>query len=200
MNVLVGCEFSAIVRQAFARRGHNAWSCDLLPSEIPGNHYQKNLLDVIDGNWDLLIAHPPCTFLAVSGARWWKGREKQQEEAIAFVLALFNCGIPKIAIENPIGKISSVFRPPDQIIQPWMFGHGETKATCLWLKGLPLLHPTHVVQGRMARVHRMPPSPQRGKERSRTFFGIAEAMADQWGNVDFPCIPLQLTLKLNPQA
>ena len=181
MRVLVACEFSGIVRDAFAAKGHDAWSCDLLPSERPGNHIQDDVLKHLDDGWDLMIAHPPCTYLAVSGARWFKYRIPEQDAALNFVLKLLNAPIPKIALENPIGRISTVIRKPDQIIQPWMFGHGETKATCLWLKGLPKLRPTNVVEGREARIHRMPPGPERGKERSRTYPGIAAAMADQWG-------------------
>ena len=181
MKVLVACEYSATVREAFAAKGHEAVSCDLLPTEIPGPHYEGNVLDILYDKWDLMIAHPPCTHLAVSGARWFKDKQVEQKEALAFVRELLNAPIGKIALENPISIISSKIRKPNQIIQPWMFGHGETKATCLWLKGLPLLQPTNVVDGREARVHKMPPSPDRWKERSRTFKGIAQAMADQWG-------------------
>lgn len=181
MKVLVACEYSATVREAFAAKGHEAVSCDLLPTEIPGPHYEGNVLDILYDNWDLMIAHPPCTHLAVSGARWFKDKQTEQKEALYFVRYLLNAPIKKIALENPISIISSRIRKPDQIIQPWMFGHGETKATCLWLKGLPLLQPTDIVDGREARVHKMPPSPDRWKERSRTFKGIAQAMADQWG-------------------
>lgn len=184
MKVLIACEFSGIVRDAFAARGHDAWSCDLLPSERPGKHIINDAIANIKWSgisWDLLIAHPPCTHLAVSGARWFKNKHKEQAEALQFVRFFFNLPIQKICIENPISIISSYIRKPDQIIQPWMFGHGETKATCLWLKGLPLLKPTNVVSGREHRVHRMPPGPDRWKERSRTFPGIAKAMAEQWG-------------------
>lgn len=181
MRVLVACEYSATVREAFAAKGHEAVSCDLLPTEIPGPHYEGNVLDILYDNWDLMIAHPPCTHLAVSGARWFKDKQAEQKEALDFVRYLLSAPIDKIALENPISIISSRIRKPDQIIQPWMFGHGETKATCLWLKGLPLLQATNVVDGREARVHKMPPSPDRWKERSRTFKGIAQAMADQWG-------------------
>ena len=182
-RVLVACEFSGIVRDAFIEAGHDAWSCDLLPSERPGPHIQGDIMEYLDypNRWDLLVAHPPCTHLAVSGARWMAGRPKETEEALDFVRRLLDCSVPRIALENPISIISSRIRKPDQIIQPWMFGHGETKATCLWLKNLPLLRPTNVVEGRVARVHRMPPGPDRWKERSRTFTGIAAAMADQWG-------------------
>lgn len=182
MKVLVACEFSGTVRDSFIARGHDATSCDLLPSESPdGPHYQGDVFDIIDDGWDLLIAHPPCTHLAVSGARWFTEKRREQNEALDFVRKLMFAGIPRIAIENPISVISSKIRRPDQIIQPWQFGHGETKATCLWLKNLPKLTPTNVVEGREQRVHRMPPGPDRWKERSRTFKGIAEAMANQWG-------------------
>lgn len=181
MKVLIACEFSGMVRNAFLAYGHNALSCDLLPSELPGPHYTGDVRDILHKSWDLLIAHPPCTHLAVSGARWFKGKEQQQSEALEFVSLLLNCEVPKIALENPVSVISSRIRKPDQIIQPWQFGHGETKATCLWLKGLPLLKPTKVVSGRESRVHKVSPGPNRWKERSRTLSGIAEAMALQWG-------------------
>jgi site-specific DNA-cytosine methylase len=155
-------------------------SCDLLPSEVPGPHYQGDVRDIINNGWDLLIAHPPCTHLAVSGARWFKDKLVEQQEALDFVRMLLDAPIPRIALENPISIISSKIRKPDQIVQPWMFGHGETKATCLWLKGLPLLTPTDVVEGREAKVHRMSPGPDRWKDRSRTYEGIARAMAAQW--------------------
>jgi hypothetical protein len=181
-RVLVACEFSGTVRDAFRRRGWTAFSCDLLPSETPGAHYQCDVREVLHLGWDLMIAHPPCTHLAVSGARWFKDKLPEQAEALEFVRHLMTAPlIPRIAIENPVSIISSRIRKPDQTIQPWQFGHGEVKATCLWLKGLPKLEPTNVVAGRIARVHRMPPGPDRWKERSRTFAGIAEAMADQWG-------------------
>jgi hypothetical protein len=181
MRVLVACEFSGIVRDAFADRGHFAMSCDLIPSERPGNHYQGDVRKVLLDGWDLMIAHPPCTYLAVSGARWFKDRQIEQWNALAFVHVLLDNPIPRIALENPVSVISSRIRKPDQIIQPWMFGHGETKATCLWLKGLPKLEPTDVVDGRSPRVHHASPGPDRWKERSRTLPGIAAAMADQWG-------------------
>ena len=181
MRVLVACEFSGRVRDAFARRGHDAWSCDLLPSEIPGSHYQCSVLAVLGLHWDLMIAHPPCRYLAVSGARWFSQRVKEQMAALDFVRALMASGIPRIAIENPISVISSAIRKPYQIVQPWQFGHGETKATCLWLTGLPFLRATQLVEGRVNRVHREPPGLERWKNRSRTFQGIADAMADQWG-------------------
>jgi len=182
MRVLVACEFSGVVRDAFAARGHEAMSCDLLPSDNPrGWHLLGDVRDVLHWGWDLMIAHPPCTHLAVSGARWFKNKAAEQAEALAFVRELMAAPIPRICVENPVSIISSRIRKPDQIIQPWMFGHGEVKATCLWLKNLPPLVPTNIVDGREARVHRMPPGPDRWKERSRTFTGIAEAMAEQWG-------------------
>lgn len=159
MRVLVACEFSGAVRNAFRQMGHDAWSCDLLPSEDESPHHIiGDVLAHLDEGWDLMIAHPPCTHLAVSGARWFKDKRTEQAEALRFVRALLDAPIEKIALENPISIISSHVRKPDQIIQPWMFGHGETKATCLWLKNLPKLSPTNVVSGRVARVHLMPPS------------------------------------------
>lgn len=183
MRVLVACEFSGIVRDAFRSKGHDAWSCDLLDSERHGNHIKGDVLDILDDGWDLMIAHPPCTHLAVSGARWFTDKQKEQKDALEFVRTLLGADILKIALENPISIISTRIQKPDQIIQPWMFGHGETKATCLWLKGLPLLQPTNVVDGRDNRVHREPPGKDRWKNRSRTFTGIAEAMATQWGSM-----------------
>lgn len=183
MKVLIACEFSGTVRDAFAALGHDAWSCDLLPTEKPGKHIQGDVLSVLEDGWDLMIAHPPCTHLAVSGARWFKYKQAEQEEAIAFVRALMAAPIKRRAIENPISIISSRIRKPDQIIQPWQFGHGETKATCLWLDNLPRLQPTNIVAGRIARVHMMPPIDDRWKERSRTYPGIAAAMAQQWGSL-----------------
>lgn len=183
MRVLIACEFSGIVRDAFAARGHDAWSCDLLPTEQSGQHIQGDVLEVLDDGWDLMIAHPPCTHLAVSGARWFKDKQEEQAEAIAFFMALVAAPIERIAVENPISIMSTRYRKPDQVIQPWQFGHGETKATCLWLKGLPLLMPTDIVDGREHRIHRMPPGPNRARERSRTYQGIADAMAEQWGEV-----------------
>lgn len=160
-------------------------SCDLLPTEVFGPHYQGDVRDVIGEGWDLMIAHPPCTDLAVSGARHFaaKRADGRQQFAPEFVRMLMEAPIERIAIENPVSIISSAIRKPDQIIQPWQFGHGETKATCLWLKNLPPLVPTNIVEGREARVHRMPPGPDRWKERSRTYQGIADAMADQWASV-----------------
>lgn len=181
MKVLIACEYSGLVRDAFKVKGHDAWSCDLLPTELPGQHIQGDVLTILNNGWDLMIAHPPCTHLAVSGARWFKDKKVEQQEALEFVTKLMSAPIEKIAIENPISIISSKIRKPDQIIQPWQFGHGETKATCLWLKGLPLLIPTEIVEGREPRVHRIPPSEDRWKDRSRTFVGIAKAMGEQWG-------------------
>jgi hypothetical protein len=200
MRVLVACEYSGRVREAFRRRGHDAWSCDLLPAEDGSTYHIRGdvlqhlggrvvftgtaLMDFhIEPRWDLLIAHPPCTHLAVSGARYFgdKRADGRQAEAIEFFMRLAESSIPRIAIENPVCIMSSVWREPDQIIQPWWFGHGETKATCLWLKGLPPLIPTKIVAGRHPRVHLTPPGPDRWKERSRTYEGVAEAMAQQWG-------------------
>lgn len=181
MRLLVACEFSGIVRDAFTTKGWDAWSCDLLPSERPGNHIQGDVLEVLGDGWDLMIAHPPCTHLAVSGARHFARKQREQTDALEFVRRLLDAPIPRIALENPVSIISSRIRGPDQIIQPWMFGHGETKATCLWLKNLWPLVPTNPVEGREGRVHRMAPSPDRWKERSRTYEGIAKAMAEQWG-------------------
>lgn len=183
MRVLIACEFSGTVRDAFDALGHDAWSCDLLPTEKWGHHIEGSVLDVLDRGWDLMIAHPPCTHLAVSGARWFKDKAKEQAEALAFVQALLNAPIPRIALENPVSIISSRIRKPDQCIQPWQFGHGEVKKTCLWLKNLPKLVPTNIVEGRRPKVHRMAPGPDRWKERSRTYPGIAQAMAEQWGSI-----------------
>ena len=182
MKVLVACEYSGTVRDAFIVAGHDAMSCDLLPTDAPGPHYQGDVRDVIHGCWDLMIAHPPCTHLSVSGARHFDAKklDGRQQSAISFFMMLAKADIPRIAVENPVCIMSSLWRKPDQVIQPWQFGHGETKATCLWLKGLPPLIPTNIVDGRENRIHRMPPSPDRWKERSRTFSGVAEAMANQW--------------------
>lgn len=181
MKVLVACEFSGIVREAFHKHGHDVWSCDLLPSEIPGKHITGDVLEYLENTWDLMIAHPPCTHLAVSGARWFKTKQQEQKEALEFVCCLLNAPVLRIALENPVSIISSRIRKPDQIIQPWQFGHPETKATCLWLKNLPKLVPTNIVAGRNPRVHFEPPGPDRWKNRSRTYQGIADAMAEQWG-------------------
>jgi hypothetical protein len=179
-RVLVACEYSGRVRDAFIRNGCEAVSCDLLPTDQPGPHYQGDVFDIINDGWDLMVAHPPCTHLAVSGARWFHKKEREQKEALDFVRRLMSAPINHIAIENPISVISSKIRKPDQIIQPWMFGHGETKATCLWLKNLPPLQPTEIVEGRENKVHKMPPSEHRWKLRSLTYQGIADAMGDQW--------------------
>lgn len=185
MRVLVGCEYSGVVRDAFLALGHDAMSCDLLPSDAPGPHYTGDLFDVIDYPWDLAIFHPPCTHLSVSGSRHFEAKrmDGRQQSAVSFFMRIVrqSAHIPKTAIENPVCIMSSLWRKPDQVLQPWQFGHGETKATCLWLKGLPTLRSTQIVEGREARVHRMPPSPDRWKERSKTYAGIAKAMADQWG-------------------
>ena len=191
MRVLVACEYSGTVRDAFRRAGHDAMSCDLLPTEAPGPHYQGDVRDVLDDGWDLMVAHPPCTHLAVSGARWFHIKRQEQADALAFVRLLMDAPIARIAIENPVSVISSRIRKPDQIIQPWMFGHEATKTTCLWLKELPALMPTNIV-GKGARHvtksgkslpqwYNLPPSEDRWKIRSATFQGIADAMADQWG-------------------
>jgi hypothetical protein len=194
LRVLVACEFSGTVRRAFRAHGHDAWSCDLLESEDGSPyHIQDNALLNLDEDWDLMIAHPPCTHLAVSGARWFKEKVTEQAEALQFVRDLLAAPIKRIALENPISIISSRIRKPDQIIHPWQFGHGEVKATCLWLKGLPKLTPTKVVEGRHPKVHRMPPSPDRWKERSRTYEGIARAMAEQWGSDRYASQPDLLT-------
>jgi hypothetical protein len=217
MKVLVACEFSGTVRDAFAKRGHDAWSCDLIPSEMPGNHILGNVLDVLDDGWELMIAHPPCTHLAVSGARWFGSNMREQSEALVFVGRLLSAPIPKICLENPVSIISTHFRKPDQIIQPWMFGEDASKKTCLWLSGLPALNPTSILSpkiyacrcgwrfslelgkygcanccgdnglARLVYGNQTPTgqnrlSSSRSKERSRTYQGIADAMAEQWGN------------------
>lgn len=185
MRVLIACEYSGVVRDAFLRVGHEAMSCDILDTETPGPHYKGDLFDVIDYPWDLAIFHPPCTHLSVSGSRHFaeKRMDGRQQVAVSFFMRIVRASahIQRTAIENPVCIMSSLYRKPDQIIQPWMFGTGETKATCLWLKGLPLLTPTDIVEGREARIHRMPPSADRWKERSRTYQGIADAFAAQWG-------------------
>lgn len=181
-RVLVACEYSGTVRDAFALKGWDAWSCDLLPTDKPGKHYQGDVRDLLTQHWDLMVCHPPCTHLAVSGARHFAAKKASgvQDEALDFVRLLLNAPVARIALENPVSIISSRIRKPDQVIQPWQFGHGETKATCLWLKNLPPLHPTQIVEGREARIHRLPPSKDRWKIRSTTYQGIADAMADQW--------------------
>lgn len=195
MRVLVACEYSGTVRDEFSRLGHDAWSCDFEKQQTEGNHIQGDVLKVIRMGWDLMIAHPPCERLCVSGARWKYEKEgwaQEQDEAIKFVEQLLNAPIEKIALENPVGIISSRIRKPDQIVQPWMFGHPETKATCLWLKNLPLLIPTHinndlfsdsVPEKIVARVHKLPPSPERKQLRAWKYKNIAKAMAEQWGGI-----------------
>lgn len=187
MKVLVACEYSGIVRDAFIARGHDAWSADLEDSEKPGQHITGDLFTPA-GEWaidvesfDLLIAHPPCTYLAGSGARWWATRQVEQRKAIWFFLAMANAPVDRVCVENPVGCMSTLYRKPDQYIQPWQFGHGETKRTCLWLRGLPLLTPTNIVPGREQRIHTMSPGPGRSRERSRTYQGWADEMAEQWG-------------------
>lgn len=197
MRVLVACEYSARVRDAFRHCGHFAFSCDLLPCEgDPQWHLQQPVEDVLGDGWDLMIAHPPCTHLAVSGSRHFYRKQCEQAEALDFVRLLMAAPIDRWCIENPVSIISTAIAPPQQIIQPWWFGHGETKATCLWLKNLPRLKPTHVVSGREAKVHRMPPGPDRWKDRSRTYQGVADAMAQQWGAVTLPPPMQQLDLAI----
>lgn len=187
MKVLVACEFSGIVREAFKSKGHDAWSCDYLPSEKPGQHYQCSVLsnEIVNRGWDLLIAHPDCTFLAGSGARWMgiEWRQEAQLSALFFVKALWKFPVDKIAIENPVGKLSSLWRNPDQIIEPYYFGDPFKKATCLWLKNLPQLQKTNDLGNGDQACWKEPPSPERRKNRSRTYQGIAQAMADQWGSL-----------------
>ena len=185
MKVLIGCEESGVVRDAFLRLGHEAMSCDLEPTRSPGPHYQGSVMDVIDYPWDLAIFHPPCTHLSVSGAKHFQAKrmDGRQQAAVSFFMSLVrrSMHVPMVAIENPVCIMSSLWRKPDQIVQPFEYGHGETKATCLWLKGLPLLAPTNIVEGREARIHKMAPGPNRARDRSATYTGIAEAMAQQWG-------------------
>jgi hypothetical protein len=196
MKVLIACEYSGRVRDAFTKLGHDAMSCDILETESPGKHYKGDVRDVLNGKWDLMVAHPPCTYLTVSANKWYQdqperksgvlvgqSRKDAREDAIFFFMLLMTSNIDKIAIENPIGVLSSRYRKPDQIIQPWQFGHGETKATCLWLKNLPKLKSTNVVESREQRLHLLPPSKDRAKIRSKTYQGIADAMAMQWGCV-----------------
>lgn len=185
MRVLAACEFSGEVREAFRAAGHDAWSADLLGSEIPGQHYRGDVRDLKHAGWDAVIAFPPCTYLCRAGA-WKHAGSAGQAEALEFVRELMTWPVPRMALENPVGAISSRIRRPDQIIQPWQFGHGETKATCLWLRNLPPLVPTDIVAGRDPRVLRESPRPDRWKRRSRTFPGIARAMADQWGSLGVP--------------
>lgn len=194
MKILIACEYSGAVRDAFSALGHDAMSCDLLPTDVEGPHYQGDVADIINDGWDMMIGFPPCQHLAVSGARWFKQKrlDGRQQQGIDFFMSLASASIPKIAIENPIGIMSTKYRKPNQIIQPWQFGHEATKSTCLWLKGLPLLKPTQVVgkgerhvtkSGRsLPKWYNLPPSENRWKIRSKTFQGIAVAMAQQWGN------------------
>ena len=188
LRVLVACEFSGVVREAFRKRGHDAHSCDLLPSlDNSPFHIQEDAVWAAENwHWDLLIAHPPCTYLAVSGARWWKDRQKEQHDAAQFAYMLLSAPVPRVCVENPIGYLSRYIRKPEQIIQPWQFGHGETKATCLWLNNLPLLKPTNIVDGREPRIHHESPGIKNGltrqQRRSITIQGIADAMAEQWGD------------------
>jgi len=183
MRVLIGCEYSGRVRDAFLALGHDALSCDLLDTEASGPHYRGDIRDVLHYPWDLAIFFPPCTDLCVSGARHFEAKraDGRQYASASFFMELARAPIEKIAIENPVGIMSTLWRRPDQVIQPWQFGHGETKATCLWLRNLRKLKPTNIVEGREARIHRMPPGPDRWKLRSATYAGIADAMATQWG-------------------
>ena len=183
MKILVACEYSGRVRDAFTSLGHDAISCDLLDTESPGKHFKGDVLEILNQRWDLVIAFPPCTDLCVSGARWFekKRQDGSQQRSIDFFMQFVHCNAKRVAIENPIGIMSTKHRKPDQVVQPWMFGHGETKATCLWLKNLQPLMPTQIVDGREQKVWKMGPSPERAKMRSLTYSGIAEAMAKQWG-------------------
>lgn len=196
MKILIACEYSGTVRDAFIARGHDAMSCDLLPTEAPGPHYEGDVRDILGNGWDLIIAHPPCDYLCVSGMHWTtRGLRDPQltEDALAFVQLLLDAPIPRIAIENPVGVISTRIRKPDQIIQPYQFGHDASKKTCLWLNDLPLLQPTKFVEPRIVKgkprwsnqtdsgQNRLPPSADRWKKRAETYRGIAEAMAEQWG-------------------
>ena len=187
MRVLVACEESQEVCKAFRALGHEAYSCDIEPCSggHPEWHLQCDALELLKMQWDMILAFPPCTDLAVSGAKWFaeKRADGRQQKSIEFFMRFANASCPRIAIENPVGIMSTVWRKPDQIIQPWMFGHGEIKATCLWLKGLPLLTPSNIVTGREQRVWRMPPGPDRARLRSKTYTGVAQAMAEQWGGI-----------------
>lgn len=196
MKVLIACEYSGRVRDAFIKYGHEAMSCDLLETESSGPHYQGPVEDILYDGWDLMVAHPPCTHLAVSGSRHFpeKIADGRQQAALDFVRLLMDAPIDRWCIENPVSVISSAIRPPDQIIQPWEYGHGEVKATCLWLKNLPKLRPTDCVDGREPKVHMMPPGPNRWKERSRTYQGVADAMGAQWGNSVLPAAVEQISL------
>lgn len=182
-KLLVACEFSGVVREAFRKVGWDAWSCDILPADDNSPfHIEDDVMKHLEG-WDMMIAHPPCTCLTVAGNRWYYDKPHLIEEAVSFVKALYNCSIPRICIENPVGRLSTYWRKPDQYIQPWQHGHGETKKTGLWLKNLPLLHPTNIVEGREPRIWKMAPSKDRSKERSKTYEGIATAFAEQWGGL-----------------
>jgi hypothetical protein len=200
MRVLIACEYSGTVRDAFTRAGHNAVSCDLLPTDAPGPHYQGDVMDILSGSWDLLIAHPPCTYLSSSGLHWNRRNPERAaltEQAIAFARLFIDspevAHIPRRCVENPIGALSTAVRRPDQIVHPYQYGHDASKATCLWLHGLPLLRPTRMVEPRMvdgrprwanqtdSGQNRLSPSPDRWKLRSTTYAGIAQAMAEQWG-------------------
>ncbi len=194
-RVLVACEYSGAVRDAFKKLGWDAWSCDLLPTDSPGQHFQGDVRDILAEDWDIMVAHPPCTHLAVSGARWFPAKRTngKQEAALDLVRLLLDAPIKHIALENPVSIISSKIRKPDQVIQPWQHGHGETKATCLWLKNLPRLTPTNIVEGREQRIWKLPPSADRWKERSRTFAGVAKAMANQWTLATRPNAAISLT-------
>ena len=197
MRVLVACEYSGRVRDAFRSYGHDAWSCDLLECEAnPQWHYQGPVEDLLHDGWDLMVAHPPCTHLAVSGSGHFaeKIADGRQQAALDFVRLLMDAPIPRWCIENPVSVISSAIKPPSQIIQPWEHGHGETKATCLWLHNLPKLVPSNYVEGREPKVHLMPPGPDRWKERSRTYLGVAAAMGNQWGSRELAPIANQLGL------
>jgi len=185
-KILVACEESQVVTQAFRKLGHEAYSCDIIECSEGGNpdwHFQQDVTPLLKEEWDVILAFPPCTHLACSGAAWFKQKraDGRQQQGIDFFMKFTNVNCPLTVIENPIGIMSTHYRKPDQIIQPWQFGHGETKATCLWLKGLPKLKMTNIVSGRESRIHKMPPGPDRWKERSRTYQGIADAMAEQWG-------------------
>lgn len=190
LKILIACEYSGRVRDAFIGQGHDAWSCDILPTESPGPHIQDDVLKHLNSGWDMMIAFPPCTHLACSGARWWPNKVAEQNAAIDFFLTLATADIPKIAIENPVGRMSTAWRKPDQIIHPWQFGHEATKQTCLWLKNLPPLKPTNIVGKGSRHItksgkslptwYNLPPSANRSKLRSLTFQGIADAMAEQW--------------------
>ncbi len=198
MRVLVACEYSGRVRDAFRAKGHDAWSCDLLECEADARwHLQQSVEEILDQGWDLMVAHPPCTYLAISGM-WatYSGKRDPAltDQAMDFVRLLMAAPIPRWCLENPVSMISTTIRKPDQIIQPWEYGHGEVKTTCLWLHNLPKLRPTNYVDGREQRILKLPPSPDRWKERSRTYQGIADAMGDQWGARELAPITDQLVL------